>query len=761
MNKISPFLPNCIQELPDNKIRKVSGALLLSDISGFTPMSESLAKEGKKGTEELTYILNNYFGRMLKIIQKHNGDVIKFGGDALLIGFYDNPGEKDVKACASEMMAEMEKFKQIKTCAGIFDISMKIVGKSGEWNEFILGKDKRRVHFLCGNTIRDIMLLEDRASKGDIIIKIQKSRHPSTARGIAIPNRTSAQGTANLNSYLPEGVANLVEKKSFGEHRSVSIIFINLQGYNEKNPEIKSLQELLSKVIAIIGRYDGTIHDIIPHSSGSNIMILFGAPVSHENDAERAVLASMEISKLDIKPLVPKVGVCTGFVYSGMVGSDWRKEYTVIGDAVNTSERLMETAKIGESIVSESTYHLTGSKIDYRELEGTKVKGKEGVIKRFNPIKIKEEKYFKFEFVGREKEITDILKTVKSGGKVVLLKGEAGIGKSRFLYEIKNRAASTHKVLEGYTDEIKGTLSVFRTILFREANIQPDEPESTKKEKLDKHIKEIDKGELYRRISFIGAMLFGISYPDSLYEKTDAKLRFENLCDALRYYIEYQTKPTIIIFDDIQWITKDDIKIISYITRVMLTISKEASKTTFIFAGRSEPDVIDKLPLVKEIGILKLALLPLAQESIQLLSREVLKNKPLPKDLAEIVFKRIEGNPFYLEQFLLDLIEKGLIKEKEDRWAKTIKFKEEDIPENIFSAIMARIDRLEKGARETLTIGSVVGMEFSEEMIVSVLKESEVSSYLVETEREHLTYKKNDKGDRIYFPACYDKRCSL
>ncbi|MDD5529371.1 MAG: tetratricopeptide repeat protein [bacterium] len=748
MNKITSFLPNCIRELSDKGILKVSGGLLLSDISGFTSMSESLAKEGKKGTEELTHILNDYFGMMLKIIQKYNGDVIKFGGDALLVGFYDNPKEKDVRACASEMMAGMERFKGIKTCAGTFDISMKIVGKSGEWNEFILGNDRRRGHFLCGDTIRETMLLEEHANKGDIIIKNQ-----SASGGLKIKYQNDGVKFKNykLDSYLPEGVIKLVDKKSFSEHRSVSIIFINLQGYDENNPEVELLQDLFSKVISITEKYDGTINDIIPHSSGNNIMILFGAPISHENDAERAVLASMEISKLNIPPLVLKVGVCTGFVYAGIVGSDWRKEYTVMGDAVNTSERLMETAKAGEAIVSESTYHLTNTKIDYRKLEDIKLKGKEEVLKRFSLIKIREEKYFKFEFVGREKEIKDILKTIEVGGQTILLKGEAGAGKSRLLYEIKNRVASTHKVLEGCMEEIKGPLHIFTSMIARDANIQPDEPEAVRKKNLGKYIKEIDKGELYRRISFIGAMLFGINYPDSMYEKTDAKLRFENLCDALRYYIEYQTKPTIIIFDDIHWITEDDIKVISYITRILFTISKEAGKITFIFAGRPDPDIIDNLPIAKEIEVLKLQLLPLTEESVNQLSLEVLKNKPLPKDIAEIVFKRVGGNPFYLEQFLLDLIEKGLIKEKEGRWAKTIKFKEDDIPENVFSAIMARIDRLTKGAKETLTVGSVIGMEFSEEIIINILKELKVSFYLAETETEHLTHRKMIKEVRYIF----------
>jgi hypothetical protein len=159
----------------------------------------------------------------------------------------------------------------------------------------------------------------------------------------------SGRAEQRLKSFLPKGVADLIDRESPGEHRAASTVFLNFYGYDEENPEIESIQELFNEVISVTERYGGVIHDVDSYSRGSNVMILFGAPISHENDAERAVMASMELSKLSIKPLKVRVGVCTGFVYAGIVGSDWRKEYAVIGDAVNTAARLMETAKNEET----------------------------------------------------------------------------------------------------------------------------------------------------------------------------------------------------------------------------------------------------------------------------------------------------------------------------------------------------------------------------------------------------------------------------
>ncbi len=785
MYKITPFLSSRVQKLPGKEVEKASGALLLSDISGFTALSETLAKEGKEGIEELTHILNNYFDAMLKIIQKHGGDVLKFSGDALLVGFYHCHSESIVRTCAKEMMASLKNFKGIKTRAGKFDISMKVVSKNGQWNELILGDNRRRELFLCGGTVKEILLIEEQASKGDIIIKWSETDRDRD-REQKKPKRISKH---RLVSFLPQGVSDFVDREFFGEHRAVSTVFLNFDGYDEENPSAKLLQAVFGEVISITEKYGGVIHDLDIHSQGSNIMIPFGAPVSHENDAERAVLASIELSKLDIKPLRVKVGVCTGFVYTGIIGSDWRKEYAVIGDTVNTAERLMETADYGEAIISDSTYYLTSDKIEYRQLKSVEVKGKEKELKRFIPIKGKEEKFFRFEFVGREKELGDILKAIETGGKVIILKGIAGLGKSRLLYEIKKKLDPTHKILEGYTNDFKKSLHLFASMIAREANIYPDDPQETQKKKLEQHIigttklgsaqleqhikgleirkldkkvkaeEEIGDGELYQRISVLSAMLFGIRYPDSLYERLDSKLRFENLCDALRYYIEYQTTrkdkeqltKVVIIFDDFQWTTKDDLKIIEYITRILLTLSKNRKQITFIFATRPEPNMIDKLSFAKGIESLKLELSQLKVESTSLLTGQILNNKPLPEKIAKIISDRAGGNPLYLEQFLMDLIEKGLIKEKKDRWVKTIKFKGEEIPENVFSAIMSRTDRLSAKAKEALYVGSVIGIEFTGKVVEIALNEPDASRYLVDTEKKRLTYRKVLKEGEYIF----------
>jgi class 3 adenylate cyclase len=828
MSNLKPFISSRVRELSEKKFTRASGALLLSDISGFTAISEALGGEGKEGTEQLSYLLDDYFCGMLGVIRKHGGEVIKFCGDSLLIAFYHNASEDVVRACAREMMEETERSEDIETCAGNFSVSMKVVGKSGEWNELLLGNRRRREHFLCGKTIREIMSMEDRALSGETVIEWERGkekRNPNakarmsseapmtndrmTRNGTETGRRGDREGARGRvqtkngdrdrdrdrdrgreweRSFLPQGVAALVDTESFGEHRAVTTAFLNLRGYDEENPETKSLQRLFREVISITEKYGGVIHDIDSHAQGSNIMILFGAPTSHENDAERAVMASMELSELNAGSLKARVGVSTGFVYAGVIGSDWRKEYAVMGDAVNTAERLMETARNGKVIVSGATQALTLGRIEYRELKSTKAKGKEEKLTRFTVLGLKEEEYFRFKFVGRERETETILQSIDSGGKAIIIKGGAGIGKSRLLHEIGRRIEARRDVslLQGYADDMRGPLHSFASMIAREAKMDDDDKEDVRREKLEKHIREIERGkqteehqiirvsdeesrlqtsektqrwgdrksggvgdrlqgarckvqgarctvqgaeheacgdipnsrqasagigiesgELYKRIPFLGTMLFGIKYPDSLYEKVGTNLRFENLCDAIRYYIEYQTivdspqstvdsrkakddrergrrgekadkvqgtrckaqgalltttnyelrttnSRVVVVLDNFHSVRKDALKIVEYITRALLTLSEAKNEITFIFSGRPEPDVMERLRgkvpvLPAGIDVLELELLPLTDESIASLSSTILKDKPLPEEVAEAVFRRTEGNPFYLE----------------------------------------------------------------------------------------------------------------
>ena len=704
---------------------KVTGSLLLADISGFTEISEKLGKIGKRGTEELTKILNNYFDTMLQIIRNYNGEILRLAGDAILAKFTSD--KEWVSKCAKEMFKGLLDFKEINTSVGKFGLEMRIITQTGTWNEFFIGDKRHKELFLSSKLIKELAQVEEKAHAGEIINLGSALRISS--RRVSLQNKTFT----HLEQFP-------------NEHRAIAPLFIEFTGYNEENPDIPVLQKFFCKILDIIQKWRGhlqLVDNICPQ--GSKILVLFGAPVAYGEDILNAVKSIYELPS-SIENIKIRAGLASGYAYTGVIGNEWYREYTAIGDVVNTASRLAETVEYGEFVVSEDVYRFTRQYVDYKGLEPVYVKGKKEPLRRYIPLRITEREIHKFEFVGREREFLKILSQVEEGNKLIVITGEPGIGKSRLLYELGRKLTELgYTVLHSKGNELQPAYYVFAMMMKDEFKIQDDEPVSIKKSKLEAGIRNLiqlqgidsfKEDKLYRRLSFIGKMLFGLDYPDSAYEKLSPELRKENLFDAIRYYIEYHTEPICIILDDLHWAKTEDLEAIKYLTRVLLLLSDK--KISFIVSKRPQ---LRKLPLDEDVEkkcLFEIELTPLGQRALNRLIRDILKNKPLEPELDKFVRERTQGNPFYLEQILMYLIEKEFIKEEKTQWIRTKKYKEEAIPENVFLVVMARVDRLHELARKGLRIGSAIGLVFRESIVNGVAK-SDLHNALMETVEEKLT----------------------
>jgi predicted ATPase len=336
---------------------------------------------------------------------------------------------------------------------------------------------------------------------------------------------------------------------------------------------------------------------------------------------------------------------------------------------------------------------------------------------------------------------------------VVVINGEAGIGKSRLLQELSGRLQQEHyTVLSGTTDELKPAFYVFASMIGEKADIDEVDPPETKKAKLQKTFSDlagfshrglsrqdfsVEEDELYRRLPFIGTILFGLTYPGSLYEDIEPQLRYENLVEGLRLFLSYQKDPVCLIFDDLQWTKQEDRRAIRDLVRLLQSLSKK--DISFILSKRPQ---LEEIELDPEVKIVNIDLQGLDNDSAADLALQMLEGLPLEESLDMVIKEKSEGNPFYLEQFLYYLREKGLIDKKNRQWVRTAAYRDEDLPENVFSMIMARIDQLEESAKESLRIASVVGFEFKELIIAAVMK-IPVHEHILKTVNERLTYINN------------------
>lgn len=722
----NPFVPRDVELIASGSLL-FSGSLLLADISGFTELSERLAQHGKRGTEDLTDVLNSYFDSAFDVIRKSGGTVISSAGDSVLARF---PPEKDAGECARQMMGAVGGFQRVSTVAGSCSLRTKVVVGSGQWLQFVVG-DRESAHlFLAGELIKSIARGENRACSGDIVtLDCDEELTPGEYE---LPDFSET-------SFLGPGT-----QRPYGEHRSVAALFLNIEGYDESAPRFDLLQGLYLDVAEVARRLGGTIQLVDNVSeTGSKIFILFGAPFSSGNDVSNAVEAALELRRAlaVYEEIGLSVGLNEGYAFAGAIGNDWSKQYTVIGDVVNTAARLASTAESGSIAVSESVYRIAGDNFDFRELEYARVKGKREDLKRFEPLRRIRSLRTEQGFVGRREELNLLTEVIGRGSGVVEISGPAGIGKTCLLAELSHRLSDNgFSVMYGSRSEHGRANDLLSSLLANSSGLRDDDTRKTKREKVHRYLEGLgDDAEqsIARREVFFARMLFNLDFPDSSYDALPPKLRKENLLDGMCGVIRAQPNPVCVFLDDLQNAEEEELSDLSYLAKVLL---RETARHTVLVLSRRPDD--RPIPLEEGTPLYRMSLSGLEESDSEQLMQRILRGKPLDGELEATIKSRAGGNPFYLVQFLLYLTEKGLIREGVESWERTDDYSDEELPENVFSMIMSRIDRLAERAKECLRVGSVVGLRFTEEILRKVLTRT-VKTDLEDCQEAELAYLTN------------------
>ncbi|MCK5599542.1 tetratricopeptide repeat protein [bacterium] len=733
-----PFLPFSFK-ISRQLLEDAQGSLLFADISGFTRMSERLARHGHAGTETLTNILNGYFDKMIGIVRKHQGRVLRFTGDAVLV--YFQADDIALKA-AEEMMNGMKEFKDIQTDHGKFSLHMKTIISTGKWHEFFLGNSQRQELFMCGKLIKKLAAEEDIAKRGEIrIIRDNEKQKP-------------IQGFDRLDipspkALLPEGVEKIISKGLYGENRSVACGFLKISGYDESSPDFQYLNTIFNIVLDKVHRYGGTVQLIDNITShGFKLMILFGAPIAIEGMVKRSVLSLMEITK-ELKKLADikfQAGMDQGYVYAGIIGNEWRRIYTVIGDTVNTAARLMGSAGDGELIISENMRRILKKDFDFIAHDPVKVKGKRRNLKRFSPVKKQDLQQERSEFVGRKSEIDSLVGFLTSKGDIAVINGEAGIGKTAIATEyaaiMKEKG---YNILWGSTNDLRPSYYTITSILVKNSGINEYDPPSLKKQKFKEHIfklirkkrKGVKSHPLYSKITLLGEIFLGLNYPKSTFRNLPNNLKADNLLNALEEYFTVFRKSFLLVLEDLHFASAEEVSLLEKLSAKIIRNSEIAGKILVIKRPR-----LAQFYIPEDIRGIALNITGLERSDVKQFIVKMLKNHPLSGKLTTYIIAKTEGNPFYLDQYLQYLKEKGYIQLKNEKWVTSKEFSIDSLPENVFSMIMARIDRLGEKTKESLRIASVVGLEFKKDVVESILR-APVNSALLQSLDEKLTYMKS------------------
>ncbi len=754
-----PYLPGIlldeITRQPERNspwIDSVEGSLIFADISGFTTMSEKLAESGKEGAEWLTEFINTYFQTMLDISREYDGTNLKFGGDALLLLFRgDNHAMRAVTA-ALGMKRATRRYSNFKAGNNRFHIGMTIGIHSGNFwfavagipgirmQDFILGKQTSYVAEVEAAAMGSELLVSQATYdllEGNIISEAKGDFHLVTRLFKKIPLNSFENGVVNLPpatdellSYLPPPIIQLIQSDITyrgieGLHRKVSVIFINVRGVNDllenHKPEVLlgELQQYVALVIELAEKYSGFLVSNDVSSSGIKLIILFGAPVAHEQDSANAFRFAIELNHtLPHLNINHQIGINNGFVFAGDIGSTHRRQYTVMGDAVNLAARLMSSAKLNQILVSEQVAKEAGTDFVITRLPSITVKGKRdpiqiGSLEEVKQTYVLEQSQQEGALFGRETEVNEfksIWGNIERGkGRTVLISGDAGIGKSRLAQHFQRQLTEWKCTTCGgacYSHTAGKPFAPWIHILSSFFGLAAKDEPGVKNEKVLSAIQRLCPGSL--EIAPLFNPLLGLTIPPSpLLESLDDKTRRARLFELITDLLTAATaeNPLAIFIDNLHWADHSSLELIN-----SLSVNVNTSRLLLCLTQRPKdnPDLKLSTDAVHfELGELS------DKDALQMIEH-MLDVPEFPEQLAIIIISKGKGNPLFLLEIMRTLKQSGNL--ERILGATSLSLAKEmaslEIPDRIQSLIMSRIDALSESGKELLRIASVVGYTF-------------------------------------------------
>lgn len=529
----------------------------------------------------------------------------------------------------------------------------------------------------------------------------------------------------------------------------MTVLFLDLMDFTRLSKQIDSeetyliVDEAMRLLVQIIYRYEGTVDKF----TGDGLMALFGTPIAHENDPERAVHAGLEMQQI-LKPLQQRVfekygfdfqariGINTGLVIAGNLGNDLHMEYTVIGDTVNLASRLEGAAKPGTVLVSASTYRRTHPIFNYQTLPPQDLKGfAEPVIAyrplstRRHPDSVRGLPGMEAPMIGRACELSALhnaWQQVQKEGRnqLVLVTGEAGLGKSRLIAEFR-RERDPHSIAMYQGNCLAFARSkpfwVFASLLRDILQISELDSAEHQRQTLCAFVESLDlpvQQVLPYLISILGLDQLDNAFGQHLQQLDPGMLQRQTYVVMRQVLLaRAQSAPLILILEDLHWVDPASKELLIYLIGAMseapilfVLISREFERKTTI---RPLLDILEKSPLrFTDVRLHRLS----DGEAMQLLS-QLLKgsdDEGLFYQFQQRIVQRAEGNPFYIEEIVRMLIEQQILVRHNGRFQPTTRPEDslEHLPGTLKSLILTRFDGLDEELRQILQKAAVLGRSF-------------------------------------------------
>lgn len=593
----------------------------------------------------------------------------------------------------------------------------------------------------------------------------------------ALARPTNSEQLRRVRGFIPTHLVDKIlnaSKQIEGERRTVTVLFSDVVGFTSMSEKLdpETVYAIIDESVALFREEIYTHEGTLDKFMGDGVMALFGAPVAHEDDPARAVRCALGMQnalkhisdKLNQEhgiTLQMRIGLNLGTVVVADIGKDLRMNYTALGDTVNVASRLQGVAEPGTILVSRAVYEQTRALFEYSELGSIRVKGRVEPVEIYQVLGVKREPGrvrgipgLAAPMVGREQELARLQQIItalarEKRGSTMLVTGEAGMGKSRLTSELKQwiaRAPETAsvRVYEGGCVAYgQSAYDVFIHILNGMFGIQTEDTSAARYAKIKTRVRDLVPAQVVSDILPYVENLMGMAptepeFANRIRHLDPAQLRQQTFL-AMREFFQHAARhyPLLLILEDLHWVDKPSLDLLLFLFNTvedsplaLLCISRPAE-------GQAVPQIQRLASALLDGQFTQIPLEPLSFDASQALVDLLLTIGDLPESLRQMISQRAEGNPFYLEEIIRTLIDREMIRRRNDQWELTpgADIHSFQVPRTLEGLIMTRVDHLPDSTRFTAQCASVIGRDFPDSILLRI---ADTSASRLDTDLQEL-----------------------
>ena len=735
---VARMLQQHLVDDPSAKSWDSDGSAVLVDISGFTKLSEALARKGREGAEQITELIGNIFELMLSVAYDAGGSLLKFGGDSLLLWF-EGEGHAPRACRATILMREvLREAGAVELPAASVTLRMSQGVHSGRFHFFAVGSSHLEL-LPVGPAWSRLVAIQHGADADEVLVSAETAallpgecvdgpKGPGLLLRQEPPGYTETMPRKARPHMSPETVAHCLPPAirthvmaggGIPEHRPVTIAFIRFEGTDALIEQhgapaaADALHRLIVAVEAIAEEQGVSFLASDVDADGGKLILTGGAPKATGNDEERMLLALRKIISSEL-PIPVRIGVHRGAVFAGDIGPFYRRTYTVMGDAVNLAARLMARAEPGHIYATADVLDRSNTLFESSRLEPFAVKGKAEPVQawsvgRAQSSKARQVSSQRLPLTGRNAELGVIRKafaSARSGaGRLIEVVGDSGIGKTRLLEALRDAAVGLnkqHATCEAYT--ASAPYAVWSELLREYMKFGREDPEIVIVERLREEVVK-SAPDLAPWLPLI-AVAFGleVAATPEVEMLAQANRRAKVHESVARFLAAMMPEPQLIEIENAHHMDEASAELLSYLTG-------EIGVRPWLFAVARQGSSGFVAPQAETV--VRLELKPLAPQDALRLAQLATQQTPLAGHVLEVVATRSGGNPQFLRDLLQKVVDSGGVA---------------DLPDSAEAAAMAQIDSLSREDRDVVRHAAVFGLTFHPRMLAWFAGEDEFSA---------------------------------